>query len=89
MMDEAGGMMMKKTLHAETFDVTALLERCFPTPDTLRYQRILEVISAGEDGVFIQYEYELKNGERHRNAEFIAVHGGRLAETRIFFGGRL
>ena len=42
----------------------------------------------GEDGVFILYEYELKNGDRHRNAEFITVRCGRLVETQVFFGGR-
>ncbi len=35
------------------------------------------------------YEYELKTGERHRNAEFITLRGGKLVETRVFFGGRV
>ena len=42
---------------------------------------------SGDDGVFIMYEYELKTGERHRNAEFITVGGGKLVETQVFFGG--
>ena len=67
----------------------AFLERCFPTADRLSSQQILELVSAGEDGVFILYEYELKSGERHRNAEFITVRHGRLVETQVFFGGRV
>jgi ketosteroid isomerase-like protein len=65
----------------------AFLERCFPTADRLVSQHILELVSAGEAGVFILYEYELKTGERHRNAEFIRVVNGQLAETQVFFGG--
>ncbi|MGE5292711.1 MAG: nuclear transport factor 2 family protein [Micromonosporaceae bacterium] len=67
----------------------AYLERCFPTADRLRFQEILELTAAGDDGVFIMYEYELKTGERHRNAEFITVRDGRLAEVQVFFGGRV
>jgi ketosteroid isomerase-like protein len=68
-------------------DKAAFLERCFPTADRLSSQEILELVSAGESGVFILYEYELKNGERHRNTEFITVRNGRLVETQVFFGG--
>jgi len=39
--------------------------------------------------VFILYEYELKSGGRHRNAEFITVRDGQLVETQVFFGGRV
>ena len=67
----------------------AFLERCFPTAGRLRSQQILELVSTGDDGVFILYEYQLKSGERHRNAEFITVRDGRLAETQVFFGGQV
>lgn len=63
------------------------LQRCFPTADRLRSQRILQLVEAGEDGVFVMYEYELETGERYRNTEFITVRDGRLAETQVFFGG--
>lgn len=72
----------------EDIDRTALQERCFPTVE-LKSGHILDLVNAGEDGVFIQYEYELNNGERHRNTEFIAVRNGRLAETQVCFGGRI
>jgi ketosteroid isomerase-like protein len=65
------------------------LDRCFPTADRLRSQEILQLVEAGENGVFIRYEYELKTGERHRNTEFITVRDGQLAETEVFFGGRV
>ena len=42
---------------------------------------------AGDDGVFILYEYVLKTGERHRNTEFAIVRDGRLVETQVYFGG--
>jgi ketosteroid isomerase-like protein len=68
----------------------AFLERCFPTADRLRSQEIiLQLVSAGDDGVFILYEYELKTGERHRNTELITVRNGQLTETQVFFGGRV
>jgi hypothetical protein len=35
------------------------------------------------------YEYELRNGDRYRNAEYITVHDGRVAEIQVFFGGRV
>jgi ketosteroid isomerase-like protein len=66
----------------------AYLERCFPTADRFVYQQILEVVSAGS-GVFVLYEYELKAGGRYRNAEFITVRDGQLAETQVFFGGQV
>lgn len=65
------------------------LERCFPTAGRFRSQEILRLVSAGEDGVFIMYEYELENGERYRNTEFITVRNGQLTETQVFFGGRV
>jgi ketosteroid isomerase-like protein len=67
----------------------AYFERCFPTADRLNSQKVLEVVSAGGDGVFILYEYELKTGERHRNTEFITVRDGQLTEVQVFFGGRV
>jgi ketosteroid isomerase-like protein len=67
----------------------AFLERCFPTADRLRSQRILELVSAGDDGVFLMYEYELKTGDRHRNTEFITVRDGKITEIQVFFGGRV
>ena len=66
----------------------AFMERCFPTADRLVSQEILELVPAGDDGVSIMYEYELKTGERHRNTEFITVRDGKLVETQVFFGGR-
>ena len=66
----------------------AYLERCFPTADRLVSQQILELVSAG-GGVFILYEYELKAGGRYRNAEFITVRNGQLAEIQVFFGGQV
>ena len=70
-------------------DKAAYLERCFPTADRLVSQEILELVGAGEDGVFILYEYELRTGERHRNAEFITVRGEQLVEIQVFFGGQV
>ncbi len=65
------------------------LERCFPTAARLTSQEILELVGAGDDGVFILYEYQLKSGERHRNTEFSTVRNGRLTETQVFFGGQV
>jgi ketosteroid isomerase-like protein len=70
-------------------DKSTFMKRCFPTADRLVSQEIVELVAAGDDGVFILYEYELKTGERHRNAEFITVQDNRIAETQVFFGGRV
>lgn len=69
-------------------DKATYLERCFPTAHRLTSQEIVEVAEAG-DGVFIMYEYELTNGDRHRNTEFITVRGGQITEIQVFFGGRV
>lgn len=69
-------------------DRAAYFERCFPTVDRLRSQEILEAAPAGDDGVFVLYEYELKSGGRYRNTEFITVRDGRITEIQVFFGGR-
>ena len=65
------------------------LKRCFPTAGRFRSQELLQIARAGDDGVFVLYEYELTTGERHRNTEFITVRGGQLVETQVFFGGRV
>jgi ketosteroid isomerase-like protein len=65
------------------------LAKCFPTADRLRTQEILHLVTAGDDGVFVLYEYELRTGARYRNTEFSTVRDGQLAETQVFFGGRV
>ena len=70
-------------------DRTAYFERCFPTADRLVSQEILELVGAGEDGVFVLYEYELKAGERHRKTELITVRGEQIVEIQVFFGGKV
>jgi ketosteroid isomerase-like protein len=70
-------------------DKAAFFERCFPTVDRLRYQKVLEAVPAGGDDVFLLYEYELKTGGHYRNVELITVRDGRITETQVFFGGRV
>jgi ketosteroid isomerase-like protein len=65
------------------------LQRCFPTADRVAWQEIVELAGAGEDGVFIMYEYQLKSGDWHRNTEFSTVRDGQLTETVVFFGGKV
>jgi len=67
----------------------AFLERCFPTAGRFVSQEIVELVGAGDDGVFLLYEYELTTGERYRNAEFSTIRDGQIAETQVFFGGRV
>ena len=69
-------------------DRTTYLERCFPTAARFRTQRILASSTVG-DQVFVLYEYELRDtGERFRNTEVITVHGSRITDIQVFFGGR-
>jgi ketosteroid isomerase-like protein len=70
-------------------DKATYLARCFPTADRFTSQEFLELVPAGDDGVFVLYEYALTTGERYRNAEFIRVRDGQLVETQVFFGGRV
>jgi ketosteroid isomerase-like protein len=70
-------------------DKATYLRRCFPTASRFDSQNILEIIEAGERGVFVLYEYELTAGGRYRNTEFITVRGGQLVETQVFFGGQV
>jgi ketosteroid isomerase-like protein len=69
-------------------DRAAYFERCFPTADRTVSHRTLELVGAGEHGVFIQYEYELTNGDVHRNTEFITVRDGQIHEIEVYFGGK-
>lgn len=71
----------------DAIDKAAFMERCFPTAERVAWQEILELVPAGECGVFVMYEYELKSGGRHRSTEFIVVRDGKLLETHVFFGG--
>jgi ketosteroid isomerase-like protein len=70
-------------------DRAAYFERCFPTADRFSFQTLLEVVPAGDDGVFVLYEYELRNGERYRNAEFLTLRDEQITEIQVFFGGRV
>ena len=72
----------------DRIDRAAFFERCFPTADRFRTQRILDAVPASGDGVLIVYEYELLTGERYRNVELSTVRDGRLTDTQVFFGGR-
>lgn len=69
-------------------DRAAFFERCFPTANRLIRQDLLHVVGAGDDDVFVMYEYELKTGERHRNVEVLTVRGDQITEAQVFFGGR-
>lgn len=68
-------------------DREAFFERCFPTTARLRGQEILQLVPTEGPGVFVMYEYELLDGARHRNAEYITVRDGQLTEVQVFFGG--
>jgi ketosteroid isomerase-like protein len=65
------------------------LERCFPTAGRFITSEILALVPAGDNAVLLLYEYQLKTGERYRNTEYITVRDGLLAETQVFFGGRV
>jgi len=65
----------------------AYFERCFPTADRLKSQELLQVVPGEGDDVFVMYEYELLNGDTHRNTEVITVRDGQMVEAQVFFGG--
>ena len=70
-------------------DRDVFLERCFPTADRFVSQEIVQLVDARPDGVFLLYEYELRDGGRYRNTEYSTVRDGQLVETQVFFGGRV
>ena len=65
------------------------LTKCFPTADRFVSQEIVQLVPAGEDAVFVMYTCELESGDRFSNVEFSTVRDGQLAETQVFFGGRV
>ncbi|MGW7253602.1 nuclear transport factor 2 family protein [Streptomyces sp. NPDC054834] len=67
----------------------AFFERCFPTADRVREQRLLHVTPASEELVLVYYEYELTTGDRHRNMEAITVRDGLIRDVQVFFGGKV
>ncbi|MEU5532044.1 nuclear transport factor 2 family protein [Streptomyces sp. NPDC020362] len=68
---------------------TAFFDRCFPTADRLREQRLLHVTPADDELVLAHYEYELTTGDRYRNVEAITVRDGLIREVQVFFGGKV
>lgn len=68
-------------------DRDAFFERCFPTADRVARQELIHLAELDERDVFILYEYDLKIGGTHRNAEVITVVDGRIVEVQVFFGG--
>jgi ketosteroid isomerase-like protein len=70
-------------------DKAAFFERCFPTADRFREQRLLHVVPADGELVLVHYEYELTTGDRYRNVEAITVRDGRIQEVQVFFGGKV
>ncbi|MGV9449895.1 nuclear transport factor 2 family protein [Streptomyces sp. NPDC003635] len=69
-------------------DKAAFFERCFPTADRMREQRMLHLTQADPEVVLAHYEYVLTTGERYRNVEAITVRDGLIREVRVYFGGR-
>ncbi|GAB2783371.1 nuclear transport factor 2 family protein [Streptomyces daliensis] len=70
-------------------DKAAFFERCFPTADRFREQRLLHVTPADQELVFVYYEYQLTTGDRYRNVEAITVRDGLIREVQVFFGGKV
>lgn len=70
-------------------DKAAFLERCFPTADRFLSYDLVHVVPADRDAVFVMYEYRLQRGDVYRNTEVLTVRDGRIAETQVFFGGRV
>ncbi|WP_405585918.1 nuclear transport factor 2 family protein [Streptomyces sp. NBC_01092] len=68
-------------------DKAAFFERCFPTADRMKEQRMLQVTPADAELVFAYYEYELAAGGRYRNVEAITVRDGLIREVQVYFGG--
>ena len=68
-------------------DKAAYFERCFPTTERLERQDLRYVVPTDGDDVFVMYDYVLKTGDHHRNAELLTVRGDQIVETQVFFGG--
>ncbi|MET7698713.1 MULTISPECIES: nuclear transport factor 2 family protein [unclassified Streptomyces] len=68
-------------------DKAAFFERCFPTADRFKEQRLLHVTPVDRELVLVHYEYELMTGGRYRNVEAITVRDGLIREVQVFFGG--
>jgi hypothetical protein len=73
----------------DQFDKAAFFDRCFPTADRMTEQRLLPVVPADDELVFVHYEYRLTTGARHHNVEAITVPDGLIREVQVLFGGRV
>ena len=47
------------------------------------------MVEAGDDEVFLLYEYELTDGSRYRNAELLTVRDDTIHAIQVFFGGKV
>ena len=83
----AGAELIFTSPQDDHIDRAAYFEKCFPTADRVRSQELLRVAAATDEDVFVMYEYELRTGPRHRNAELISVRDGQIIEIQVFFGG--
>jgi hypothetical protein len=45
--------------------------------------------AASTAATFAVYEYELRAGERYRNAELHTVPDSQVTQVQVFFGGRV
>ena len=68
-------------------DRAAYFDRCFPTTERLQSQDVRYAVAAGDDDVFVMYDYVLKTGEHHRNVELLTVKNDHIVEVQVFFGG--
>jgi ketosteroid isomerase-like protein len=71
----------------DRIDRATFVERCFPTTARLRSRRLVHVVEAGVDGVFVTDGYEPTTGTRHRDVEDHTVRDGRIIEIQVFLGG--
>ena len=68
-------------------DRATYFDTCFPTASRVRRYELQRLVATGDD-VFVMYEYELLNGDVHRNTELLTVRAGQVVEVQVFFGGR-
>jgi ketosteroid isomerase-like protein len=71
-------------------DKATFFAQCFPASVQLDSYRLVDVVRAEGDDVFIRYEYvSLQTGQRHSNVEVHTVRGDQVTEIQVFFGGLL
>ena len=69
----------------DAIDRATYFERCWPTNDAVRDQKIEKIVVEG-DKAFVTYLCSSAGGKSFRNTEFLTFAGDRISSVNVYFG---